>query len=79
VACSDGTLVWDTYLGSLQDLDYMLSRSALWVYFPLQELLASDADIGVVRMRRVSIHIHYHSTTMAAHVLRIYPRRDDIP
>ena len=50
----------------------MLSRSALWVYFPLQELLASDADIGVVRMRRVSIHIHYHSTTMAAHVLHIY-------
>jgi hypothetical protein len=29
----------------------MHSRSALWVYFPLQELLASDVDIGVMRMR----------------------------
>jgi len=37
----------------------MLSRSALWVYFPLQELLDSDADsdMRVVRLhtRRVSI------------------------
>lgn len=37
----------------------MLSRSALWVYFPLQELLVSDADSGVrvarLHTRRVSI------------------------
>jgi len=29
----------------------MHSRSASWVYFPLQELLASDMDMGVARMR----------------------------
>jgi hypothetical protein len=37
----------------------MLSRSALWVYFPLQALLDSDADsdMRAVRLhtRRVSI------------------------
>jgi len=40
----------------------MHSRSELWVYFPLQELLANDADVRVVRLHmRVSIFNYYSS------------------
>jgi hypothetical protein len=35
----------------------MLSRSALWVYFPLQELLDSDVDSD---MRVVRLHTRRH-------------------
>ena len=61
----------------------MLSRSALWVYFPLQELLDSDAysDMGVVRLhtRRVSISnqlLYYRRGSLAYY--NISTCKDDV-
>jgi len=49
----------------------MHSRSELWVYFPLQELLASDADMRAVRLHmRVSISNYYSARVQHISLVR---------